>query len=158
MKKQFSTKWKSSKQPRKQRKYRAEAPIHVKRKFLSANLSKELRKKYGKRTAVIVKNDKVKIMRGKFKKKQGKVLKVFTKLGKVTIENIQIKKIEGSKVDVKVQPSNLQIVELFLEDSKRAKKFGVKVQKKETSKKEEKKSEKKEVKKGTQKEVKEEKK
>jgi len=34
MKKIFSTHWKASKQPRKQRKYRAKAPLHIKRKFL----------------------------------------------------------------------------------------------------------------------------
>jgi len=49
MKSKFSAHWKSSKQTRKQRKYRANAPIHVQRKLLSANLSKELRKKYEKR-------------------------------------------------------------------------------------------------------------
>jgi large subunit ribosomal protein L24 len=50
MKKKFSTKWKASKQPKKQRKYLAKAPIHIKRKQLSANLSKEIRKKYGRRS------------------------------------------------------------------------------------------------------------
>ena len=42
MKKIFSKHWKSSKQPRKQRKYRAKAPLHIKRKLLNVNLSKEL--------------------------------------------------------------------------------------------------------------------
>ena len=50
MKRKFSKSWKSSKQPRKQRKYSANAPLHLKRKLLSVNLSKELRKKYGKRS------------------------------------------------------------------------------------------------------------
>lgn len=142
MKKEFSTLWESSKQPRKQRKYRANAPLHIKRKFLSVNLSKELRKKHGKRNLPVIKNDKIKILRGKFKGKQGKITGVLTKLGKVTVEGIQINKIEGSKVDIKLQPSNLQIIELNLEDPKRSKKLGVKAQKKE-SKKEEVKKEKK---------------
>jgi len=42
MKQKFSTTWKASKQPRKQRKYSANAPLHIKRKMLSANLSKTL--------------------------------------------------------------------------------------------------------------------
>src|SRR3989338_176397 len=46
MKNKFSTKWKESKQPRKQRKYRANAPLHLRKKFVNVNLSKELRKKY----------------------------------------------------------------------------------------------------------------
>jgi len=122
MKKKFSTSWKSSKQPRKQRKYLAKAPLHLKRKVLSVNLSKELRKSQGKRSIVVRKNDKVKILRGKYKKKTGKVVRVFTKLGKVEVEGIQVKKLEGSKVNVKLQPSNLQIIELNLEDKRRLKK------------------------------------
>ncbi len=119
MHKQFSTAWKSSKQPRKQRKYLAKAPLHIKRKLLSVNLSKELRKKYGKRNVVVRKGDTVKIMNGKFKKKTGKIIQVFTKKSKVTIEGIQVKKQDGSKVNVKLQPSNLQIIELNLTDNKR---------------------------------------
>ena len=79
MKKKFSTSWKSSKQPRKQRKYLAKAPLHIKKKFVSVNLSKELRKKHGKRNLSIRKDDVAKIKRGKFKGKQGKVLSVKLK-------------------------------------------------------------------------------
>lgn len=119
MKNKFNKSWKSSKQPRKQRKYIANAPLHIKRNVLSANLSKELRKKYKKRNIVIRKGDNVKIVRGKFKKKQGKVLRIEIKKSRVYIEGIQIKKIDGSKVDVPIRPSNLQIIELNLEDKKR---------------------------------------
>ena len=63
MKAKFSKKWKSSKQPRKQRKYRAEAPLHVKHKLVSANLSKELRKKYGRRSFPLRKGDTVLVKR-----------------------------------------------------------------------------------------------
>ena len=126
MKKKFSTKWKSSKQPRKQRKYRANAPLHIKKKFVSVNLSRELRKKHNKRNIPVVKGDVVKIMKGKFKKKQGKITGVKLKKSKVSIEGIQVKKMDGSKVNVMLQPSNLQIIELNLEDSKRMKKLNVK--------------------------------
>ena len=132
MKKQFSTKWKSSKQPRKQRKYLANAPLHIKSKFISVNLSKELRKKYGKRNIPVKKGDSVKVMRGKFKGKQGKITEVKLKISKVSMEGIQVKKQDGSKVNVKLQPSNLQIIELDLEDKKRAKKL-VKIEKGELS-------------------------
>ena len=67
--KKFSIHWKSSKRPGKQRKYRKNSELHLKKKFLSANLSKELRKKYGKRSMVVRKGDVVKICRGKFRKK-----------------------------------------------------------------------------------------
>jgi large subunit ribosomal protein L24 len=121
MKNKFSKHWKESKQPRKQRKYIANAPLHIKRKLLGTNLSKELRKKYKKRTMIVVKGDTVKIMRGKFKNKQGKVLQVFTNKSKVTIENINVKKQDGSKANIKMWASNLQIIELNLNDKKRMK-------------------------------------
>jgi len=119
MKQKFSKHWKTSSQPRKQRKYRANAPLHLKKKFVSVNLSKELRKKHEKRNIPVRKGDTVKIMRGKFKGKQGKIIAVKLNISKVNIEGIQIKKQDGSKVNVRLQPSNLQIIELNLEDRKR---------------------------------------
>jgi len=107
--------------PRKQRKYRAKAPLHLRKKFVSANLSKELRKKYEKRNVPVKTGDEVRIMRGKFKGKSGKITKVFLKIAKVTIEGIQATKQDGSKVSLKLQPSNLQITTLNLEDNKRFK-------------------------------------
>lgn len=126
MKKKFSTAWKLSKQPRKQRKYRMNAPLHIKKKFVSVSLSKELRKKYGKRNIGVRKGDIVKIMVGKFKKKQGKVLEVRLKMSKIIVDGINVKKMDGSKANVKMQPSNLQIVELNLDDKKRMKRLGIK--------------------------------
>ncbi|RLG12360.1 50S ribosomal protein L24 [Candidatus Pacearchaeota archaeon] len=123
MKKEFVKNWKSSKQPRKQRKYLANAPISIKKKFLSVNLSKELREKYKKRNIPVRKGDVVKIMRGKFKGKKAKIIQVSIKNSKVIIENIQVKKRDGSNANIKFQPSNLQITELNLEDKKRVKKL-----------------------------------
>ena len=48
MKSIFSLSWIRSKQPRKQRKYRHNAPLHIKKKFISVNFTKELREKYTK--------------------------------------------------------------------------------------------------------------
>ena len=139
MKKEFSSKWIGSKQPRKQRKYVANAPLNKKRKLLSVNLNKELRKKHGTRNGVVRKKDKVKIMRGKFKGKTGKVTEVKIKLLKIYVEGIQKTKLDGSKVNVPLRASNLQIIELYLEDKKRMKK------KVEISKKEDKELKKKEI-------------
>ncbi|MCK4647707.1 50S ribosomal protein L24 [Candidatus Pacearchaeota archaeon] len=125
MKRKFSKSWKSSKQPRKQRKYAANAPLHLKRKLLSVNLSKELRKKYSKRNIPLRKGDIVKIMRGKFKGKQGKVTEVRTKMEKIFIEKVQIKKRDGSSVNVPLKASNLQITELNTEDRKRKLKISI---------------------------------
>jgi len=119
MKNKFSKHWNASKQPRKQRKFKANAPLHIKRKLMSVNLAKELRKKYSTRNIEVRKNDTVKIMKGKFKNKQGKILTANTKHTYVIIENIQVKKQDGSKANIKFHPSNLQIIELNLDDKRR---------------------------------------
>lgn len=130
MKTTFSTTWKNSKQPRKQRKYRHNAPLHIKKKFLGGHLSKELRKQYQKRTIGIKKGDKVKIMRGKHKGKVGTVEKVSVQHTKIYIQGLDFKKREGSKALYPLEPSNLLITELNTEDKKRIK--GIKEEKKTT--------------------------
>jgi large subunit ribosomal protein L24 len=119
MKRDFSKHWEASRQPRKQVKYRANAPLHIKHKFMSANLDKDLRKKYGKRSFPLRKGDSVKILRGEFKKKTGKVSLVDLKKLRIAIENLQKTKKDGSKINVWFDPSKLQIKELNLEDKKR---------------------------------------
>ena len=134
MKKKFSKKWKSSKQPRKQRKYAANAPLHLKRKVLSVNISKELRKKHEKRNIPVRKGDTVKIMRGKFRGRSGKVSEVKIKSMKIFVDGIQATKQDKSKVNIPLRASNLQITELNLEDKKRLK-INEKDQKKNVSEK-----------------------
>jgi len=141
MKKKFSTKWKGSRQPRKQKKNSANAPLHIKRKLLSVNLSKELRKKYKRRNIPARKGDSVKVMRGKFKGKNGKIISIDTKSSKIKIEGIMIKKQDGSKVAVKIHPSNLQIIDLNLDDKKRMKVKQVKKEEKKTKTEEKKQAE-----------------
>ena len=119
MKQKFSASWTGSKQPRKQRKYRANAPLHLRRKMISISLSKELKKKHDKRNFPVRKGDNVSIMRGEFKGKSGKIESVDMKKMKVIIDGIYRTKKDGSKVAVMFEPSNLQIKELVLEDKKR---------------------------------------
>ena len=87
MKSVFSKSWKSSVQPRKQRKYVYNAPAHVKGVFLSAPLSKSLRAEFGTRSVRVVKGDKVKVLRGKFAGVSGDVLRVDAKKGKNSINH-----------------------------------------------------------------------
>jgi large subunit ribosomal protein L24 len=119
MKAKFSKSWIKSKQRRKQRKYLANAPLHIKRKKLSANLTKDLRKKYGKRNFPVRKGDEVRVMVGEFKGKTGKITAVDNEKSRVTIENLQRKKKDGSKVNIFFNASNIQIKELELGDKKR---------------------------------------
>ena len=119
MKQKFSASWTGSKQPRKQRKFRANAPLHLRRKMISVSLSKNLREKHDKRNFPVRKGDNVSIMRGEFKGKSGKIESVNMKKMKVLIDGIYRTKKDGSKVAVMFEPSNLQIKELVLEDKKR---------------------------------------
>jgi large subunit ribosomal protein L24 len=119
MKQKFSNNWIGSVQVRKQRKYRYNAPLHKKHSFLSAHLSKELRKKYEKRSIPLRKGDEVLIMRGSFKNKKGKIIDVNVKKSKVSVENINRAKKDGTKVNVYLNPSILVIHSLNLDDNKR---------------------------------------
>ena len=119
MKKKFSASWKSSKKPRKQVKWRKNAPKHVRRKLLSAHLNKELIKKYGRRSFPLKKGDEVKVMIGKFKGKTGKVTLLNSAKLKVYIDGLQRSKVDGTKVNVPLDPSNLLVINLDMEDKKR---------------------------------------
>jgi large subunit ribosomal protein L24 len=124
MKKDFSTAWKSSSQKRKQIKYRANAPLHIKHKLMASHLSADLRKKHGKRTVGIRKDDKVKIMRGQFKGLTGKVERVNTKREYIYVRGAEMTKKDGTKSFYPLHPSNLMILELNLSDKKRVEAIG----------------------------------
>lgn len=115
----FSSTWKSSVQPRKQRKYRYNAPLHTKHKLLGAHLSEELRKKYSKRSVAVKKDDKVKVMRGQFKGIIGKIDRVDLKRSRVYVRGVEVTKKDGTKAFYPIHPSNLMILELNLGDKRR---------------------------------------
>ena len=121
MKTKFSSSWIKSKQPRKQRKYRHNAPLHIKQKFVSAHLSKELHKKYNKVSMGLRKGDSVKVMRGQFKNKTGKIDHVSVKKTVVYIEGIDITKKDGTKARYPIHPSNLMITQIDIDDKMRNK-------------------------------------
>ena len=121
MKSAFSLSWLSSKQPRKQNKFRRNAPLHIRGKFLNSPLSKELRTKHNTRTLRVRKGDSVKVMTGQFKGKNGKVDRVDLAKSKIYVTNVHVMKKDGAKALYPINPSNVLITELFLEDKKRLK-------------------------------------
>lgn len=127
----WSSSWKSSKKPKKQRKYRYNSPLHVKQKLIGCHLSKDLRRKHGTRAVQLRKGDKVKVMRGDFKKKTGKVEEIDLKNLSVSVGGIEINKKDGSKVKPYFQPSNLMVIELDLGDKRREEKLKKKSKAKE---------------------------
>jgi large subunit ribosomal protein L24 len=119
MKKKYSSHWVSSKQPRKQRKYRYNAPLHRRQAMVSAHLSKELRKAYKRRSMTLRKGDEVRIMKGEFRGTFGKIEDIDLQKLKVTIENVKKRKITGQEMPARLDPSNLLITKLELGDKKR---------------------------------------
>jgi large subunit ribosomal protein L24 len=117
--KEWSKNWITSTKPKKQRKYRYNAPLSIKRKFTAAHLSKELRQKYNKRSLPVVEGDKVKISRGQFAGVVAKVNEVNLKKTRIFIEGVELPKKDGSKSKYPIHPSNVIITELNLEDKKR---------------------------------------
>ena len=106
-------------QPRKQRKALYTAPLHIRRKIMSANLSKDLRADIGKRSLPIRVGDKVQVVRGDFKGHEGKVESVDAKRNNVTVEGVTLSKPDGNAVFLPIHPSNLMIIEADLKDERR---------------------------------------
>jgi large subunit ribosomal protein L24 len=108
----------TSSQPRKQRKFRYTAPLHVRSRFMSCRLNDELTKKYGRSARVVV-GDTVKIMRGDHAGVEGKVRDIDVKREQVIIEGVSVAKADGKEQPRPIHPSNLMITRLNLDDKKR---------------------------------------
>lgn len=100
-------------QPRKQRKFRFTAPLHLRKKMVSLHVSKELRAKLStkKRSAPAHKGDKVKVMRGEHKGKTGKIIEVDLNNLKIYIEGVTQRTAKGTEKPAPLEPSNLLLLE-----------------------------------------------
>uniref|UniRef100_A0A224Y0M6 Putative 60s ribosomal protein l26 n=1 Tax=Panstrongylus lignarius TaxID=156445 RepID=A0A224Y0M6_9HEMI len=105
---------------RKNRKRYFTAPSHIRRRFMSAPLSKELRQKYNVKTMPIRKDDEVQVVRGHHKGQQvGKVIQVYRKKYIIYIERIQREKANGATVYVGIHPSKTVIVKLKVDKDRK---------------------------------------
>src|SRR3989338_9082707 len=95
MKKDWNKTWNSSTQPRKQRKFRHNAPIHIRRKLMASTLSKELRIKYKRRSFPVRVGDKVKVLRGQFKGKLSEIDKVDAQNYRIYLKDVHLKVTAG---------------------------------------------------------------
>ncbi|MBO8181327.1 MAG: 50S ribosomal protein L24 [Archaeoglobus sp.] len=113
-----------SKQPRKQRRWLYKtSKLHERHRLLNATLSKDLRKKYGRRTLRVRKGDKVRIMRGEFAGSEGKVLEVDMKRALIKVDGVTTTKVDGTEVSVPIHPSNVMIISLGEVDNVRKRKL-----------------------------------
>ena len=92
------------------------ATYTTKSKQLGSALSKDLHKKYGKRSVRVIEGDSIKIVRGEFKGVDGKISKISTQKSSVSIEGIKKEKTKGDKFDVYIHTSNLVVTSLNTED------------------------------------------
>lgn len=100
-----------------------QATAVVKSKQLSSHLSKELQKKYNKRSIRIIEGDTIRVLRGEFRGVTGKITSVSTPKNGVSIEGVKKEKLKGGNLDVFIHPSNLIITELNTEDKWRQNKL-----------------------------------
>ena len=109
-----------------------QATFQIRSKQLGSALSKDLHKKYGKRSVRVIQGDSIKILRGEFKGVDGKVSKVDTTKNSVAIEGVKKEKTKGDKFDVYIHTSNLVITSLNTDDKWRIRKLENKEKPKET--------------------------
>jgi len=93
-----------------------QATLQTKSKQLGSALSKDLQKKYGKKSARVIEGDSVSILRGEFKGVDGKILKINTAKSNVAIDGVKKEKTKGDKFDVYIHTSNLVITSLNSSD------------------------------------------
>ncbi|HEY9206462.1 MAG TPA: 50S ribosomal protein L24 [Candidatus Methanoperedens sp.] len=108
-----------STQPRKQRKSRYQAPLHIKHKFMGSMLSDELKKEHGIKTVPVHLGDTVKVLRGDHRGKEGKVSEVNLKKMTISVDGVIVTKSDGTEVPRPIHPSNVMITKLELKDEKR---------------------------------------
>ena len=88
---------------------------------ICATLSKDLRKKYPRRSARIMIDDTVKVIRGEYKGLTGKVAKISTESNSIAIEGNKKEKLKGEKIDVYIHSTNTIITSLNTDDKWRLK-------------------------------------
>jgi len=90
-------------------------------KQVSTPISKDLRKKYSRRSIRIMINDTVKVIRGEYKGLAGKVAKISIESNSVAIEGNKKEKLKGEKIDVYIHSTNMIITSLNTDDKWRIK-------------------------------------
>jgi len=89
-----------------------QATFTTKSKQLGSALSKDLHKKYGRRSVRVIEGDSIRIVRGEYKGVDGKISKLSTQKNSVSIEGIKKEKTKGDKFDVYIHTSNLVVTSL----------------------------------------------
>lgn len=121
----WSNSWNSSTEPSKQRKYRRNAPQHVKQKLVSANVHPELRDELDTRSIRIRTGDQVDVTRGDHAGETGIVNRIDYDSQKVYVNGVTVERQNGTESQVPLRPSNLQVVAMNVDDQVRMEKFDI---------------------------------
>ncbi|ORY05659.1 ribosomal protein L24 [Basidiobolus meristosporus CBS 931.73] len=105
---------------RKCRKAHFAAPSSIRRKIMSAPLSKELREKYNARSLPVRKDDEVLVVRGTYKGREGKIVQVYRKKWVIHIERLTREKVNGAATAIGVHPSKVVLAKLKLDKDRKA--------------------------------------
>ena len=109
-----------SSQRRKSRKAHFTAPSSLRRKIMSAQLSKDLSAKWLCRSIPVRHGDTVKVVRGALKGREGKVTEVYRRRWCIHIEKLTKEKTNGQQAKMPVHPSNVQVTNLRLDKDRKA--------------------------------------
>lgn len=123
-----------STQPRKERYTLHNMPTHKARAQVSSHLDEPLLLKYNTRSVTLRKGDTVRVLRGEYAGTTGKVLEIDTTKRKVTVDGVTVSKAKATQVARPLDPSNLVITKLNLEDPFRREKLGASESDAETQK------------------------
>ncbi|CDR42299.1 CYFA0S09e00474g1_1 [Cyberlindnera fabianii] len=96
------------------------APSSIRRKLLSAPLSKELQEQYKIKALPIRKEDQVLVVRGSKKGQEGKVSSVYRLKFAVQVDKLTKEKSNGASIPINVHPSKLVITKLYLDKDRKA--------------------------------------
>ncbi|MHB9285536.1 50S ribosomal protein L24 [Halobacteriales archaeon Cl-PHB] len=108
-----------TRQPRKQRKNKAQASLHERQSEVRATLAADLREEYGQRSVRVNEGDTVEVMRGDFAGETGEVLGVDLKDESVSVEEVTLETADGEEVPRPLDASNLRVTSLNTADDLR---------------------------------------
>ena len=107
--------------PKTTRKAQRNAPLHIRRKYISAPLSPSLKTQHGAKTMPVIEDDTVQIVKGDRKMTEGKVLRVNINESKLFIEGVSRTRLDGTTVQIPIRSENVMITKLELKDGWRKK-------------------------------------
>jgi large subunit ribosomal protein L24 len=98
--------------------------LHEQHKQVRAPLGAELREEHGQRSVRVNAGDTVEVLRGDHAGDEGEVVDVDLRDATVAVEDVTVEKADGEEIARRLDTSNLRVVDLDLEDERRAERLG----------------------------------